>query len=192
MLKLKAQLVEFQLLDEDQHKIRFRVKLRLTFANEGSEPVLLLKQQFAIGAEMLARNCEEARIGTYLYTSRQWPSVSRAPEWARWSRKLDTATPPVDLLFVLPPGNSVSDALETTIYIEKAGNFDRTNKPWDEIKRTATICLQVQVGTWPANLEQNRNPEGPTFGQTLQQRWKSYGRLQLERLTSEPVELSLP
>ena len=192
LLKLKAQLLEIRLLNEDQGQIRFYVKLRLTFVNEANESVIVLKQQFDVGAEFLARNCEDAKAGKYLYSSVHWPSVSRAVEWARWRRRIDTEIPSPDLFSTLPPGGSMSVDVETAINIEKAGNFDRTSKPWDEIKQTPTVCLQVMVQTWPKNLEPNRNPERLELGETLRQRWSSYGRLQLDRLTSEPIELRLP
>lgn len=192
MLKLKGQLLEFRLVSEDQSQIRFYVKLRLTFVNTANEPVILLQQQFDVGAELLARNCEDAKVEKYLYSSAHWPSVSKAPEWASWRRKLDTESPSGDLVSLLPPGGSLSAEVETAINIEKAGSFDRTSKPWDEINRTGTVCLQVVVQTWPINLETNRNPDHLEFGETLRKRWSSHGRLQLDRLTSEPIELSFP
>lgn len=192
VLKLQAHVVEFRLLEEDRNMIRFGLKLRLTFVNGGSESVILLKQNFGVGAEMLARSCEDAKEGKYLYTSTHWPSVSRALEWANWRRQIDTRIPSPSLLSVLGPGNSLSVDVQTAINIEKGGNFDRTNKTWDEIKRSATIWLQVEIQTWPTNLEPNHDPENLELGQSLRKRWMSYGKLYLERLRSEPIQLQFP
>jgi hypothetical protein len=191
-VNLKGQIIEFRVLNEDQNSIRFLVKLRLTFVNEGNRSALLLKQNLEVGAEMLSLSCKDAKIGEYLFTSTHWPSVSTASEWADWRRKLDTEMPPKDLVSVLAPGNSISGDAETTIQLPKTSNFEGTNQTWNEIKRSATMCLTIQLQTWPTNLEPNHNPENPRFGRSLRERWSSYGGLQLELLTSEPILLSLP
>jgi hypothetical protein len=192
MLKLQGQVVEFRLLDEDRHKIRFAVRLKLTFANDGAEPIILLKQRFEVGAEMLARSCEEASSGKFLYTSTHWSSVSQSPEWASWRQHLDTKSPALDLMAVLRQGQSISVDVETALNIEKAGSFDKTNKSWAEIRRSSTVCLLVEVQTWPTNLEPNHNPQSQEFGEALRRRWRSFGALQLERLRSEPIPLTFP
>jgi len=192
-LKLKAEIVELRLLEESRTSIRFGLKLKLTFVNEGTEPAILLKQQFDVGAEMLARSCEDAAAAKYLYSSSHWPSVSNDSAWANWRRQLDTPTPSAAKTAVLRPGESLSVDAQTAINIEKRGNFDRTNKPWDEIKQSPSLCLQVEVKTWPANLEpRNHDLENLPFGQSLRVRWAAQGRLQLEHLRSEPIALTLP
>jgi hypothetical protein len=191
-VNLKGQVIEFRVLNEDKNRIRFLVKLRLTFVNDGHKSAILLKQTFEVGAEMLSLSCEDAKTGEYLFTSTHWPSVSTASEWADWRQKLDRKTPPEDLVSVLAPGNSIFGDAETTIHLPKISNFEGTNKTWNEVRRSATMCLTIQLQTWPTNLEPNHNPENPTFGQSLRKRWSSYGRLQLELLTSEPILLNLP
>lgn len=191
-LKLQGQVVEFRLLEEDRHKIRFGVRLKLTFANDEAEPIMLLKQRFDVGAEMLARSCEDARAGRFLYTSTHWSSLSLSSEWSDWRQRLDAESPAPELVSVIGPGQSLSVEVETAIYIEKAGNFDRTNKSWDEIRQSSKVCLQVEVETWPTNLEPKHKPQGQAFGEALRRRWKSFGLLQLERLRSEPIQLTFP
>jgi hypothetical protein len=191
-LKLETQVVQWRLLEEDKHGIRFGLKLRLTFVNDGSEPLILLKQKFDIGAEMLARTGEEAKEGKYLFTFIHWPSVLGHPGFAKWRRDLDTQQPLPGQAWLLGRGHAVSVESETMIYIEKKGNSDRTNKPWDEIKQSPTLWLQVEVETWPMNLEIKREHENPEFGGSLLKRWKSYGTLQLGHIRSEPLEVTLP
>ena len=191
-LKLEGEIIELRLLNEDGSSIRFSVKLKLTFVNEGTEPVILLKQNFEVGAEMLARSREDAQAGKYLYTSSHWPSISNASAWINWRRQLDTQTPLPDKTAVLRPGESLAIDAQTAINIEKRGNFDRTSKPWEEIKQTPSLCLQVEVKTWPVNLEPNHDPENLELGQRLRQRWAAYGSLQLEHLRSDPIALTFP
>jgi len=188
-IKMYGLVAELRLLEEDRNKIRIGLKLRLNIVNEGNKSAILLKQDFAIGAEMLARSFEEANAQKYLYKSTHWPSVSRAPRWTSWKQHLDTATPQQSLTIMLLPNESLPLEAETSLYIEKAGNFDGTDKPWDEIRHLSTIWLQVQVRTWPINLEPTRNSEKLEFGEELQQRWQSFGDLQLKHITSEPIPM---
>lgn len=190
-LKLQGRVIGIKLLNEDQHQIRFGLQLTLKFVNEGNERFILLKQSFDIVAEMLAANCEAGKEGAYLYVSTHGSSVSLAPEWTRWRQHLDTQSPS-NLLSVLAPGESLSFDANTTINIEKNGSFDRRNKSWDEIRRSPTVCLLVEVQTWPTNLEPKHNPETPEFGEALRSRWRSFGELQLSPLTSEPMKLAFP
>ena len=191
LVKLRGEVKEIRLLENDRTHIKFGLKLSLNIVNEGYRPIILLKQDLVIGAKKLARSREDAKAQQYLYTSRAWPSVSDDPAWRRWRKGLDANVPNEKKLWILSAGESVRFDTSTVLYIEKNGNFDGTNKPWDEIQQSATVCLQVEIKSWPANLEPNHDPQNPEFGQRLREKWEAYGRLQLGHLTSEPIEISL-
>jgi hypothetical protein len=191
IVKLRGEVAELRLLEENKNTIRWELKLKLHLVNEGKESAILLRQDLKIGAVMLARSLENANEGHYIYRQSAWPSVYAGPEWERWRNNVDSASPQPAQTWILTPGQSLSFDARTTVYVERAGNFDRTNAPWEEIKKNVSY-LQVQIKSWPSNIEPRHDPEDPEFGRTLRRRWKSFGDLQLALLTSEPMQLSFP
>jgi hypothetical protein len=192
MLKLRGEVKDIRLIEEDQGGLRFGLRVAVTLVNDSSQTALVLKDEFAIGATLLAANCEDARAEKYIHQFRSWPSVSSAPKWANWRSKLDTPAPSADLVWVLGPGKSVTYEAPAMIYIGKTTNFDGTNRPWNEIKQSSTPCLQIEIQTWPRNLEPSSGRDNLEFGQRLRRRWLTHGRLELEHLRSEPVQFNFP
>jgi len=191
VVKLRGEVDELRLLEENLNAIRWELKLRLRIVNDGNESAILLRQDFQIGAVMLTRSLEDANGSTYLYKHMAWPSVYASPEWQRWRQHADSVAPQPNETWILTPGESMSFDCKATISVEKAGNFDRTNASWAEIKKNVK-WVQVQIQPWPANIEPRHDPENLEFGETLRKRWKSFGELQLVRLTSEPMPLTFP
>ena len=191
LVKLRGEVKEIRQLENDRTHVKFRLKLSLNIVNEGYRPVILLKQNLLIGAEMLARSCEDAKTQKYLYTSTAWPSVSGDPLWSRWRESLDSTVPNQNKVWILSAGESVQFEAATILNIGREEYFDGTRKSWDEIKQSPTVCLQVVIDPWAVNLEPNHDPESPEFGRRLREKWEAYGRLQLKHLTSEPIEISL-
>jgi hypothetical protein len=183
------------LASEDNHGIEFHLKLSLELFNSSSRPVIILQRKPWLGSITLARSCEDAAAYKYLYLSSAWPSVYRGgkdSEWQDLQQHLDQKNPPSDLTRTLRPQESFSYETDAVLYIEKRGNFDKTSQPWDVIRRSSTVWLQVSLEIWPVNVEPKVNPNNPEFGRMLQQRWRQFGQLQLEPLTSEPMQLSFP
>ena len=190
-VKVRGEVTDLHLLEEDRGMISWELKLKLKIVNEGTKSAILLRQDLQIGSVMLAENAQCATGGDYIYKRAAWPSVYTGPEWERWRKQVDSAEPKSSHTWILIPGQSMSFDARTVLNIEKGGNFDRTNKRWEEI-RNNTRCLQVQIKPWPVNLEPNHDPQKPEFGEALRDRWRSFGELQLSILTSEPIPLTFP
>jgi hypothetical protein len=191
-LRLRGQVAKVGLSREDAHSIVFDVTLRLELVNTGTQPVILLRHPFWLGASTLALSPEDARTYKYIYQSSAWPSVSRAPEWKVLRQSLDQRNPPADLTRAVGPGETFQYETDTVLYIEKPGSVDRTSQPWDAIRLASPVWLQVSLESWPVNVEPKVDPNHLEFGEMLQRRWQQFGQLQLKRLTSEPMQLSFP
>lgn len=191
-IRLRGQVAKVEFSREDAHSIIFNVKLRLELVNAGNRPVILLRHPFWLGALTLARSPEDAKGYKYIYQSSTWPSVSGAPEWKALRQSLDQRNPPSDLTRAVGSGETFQYETDSVLYIEKQGNFDKTSQPWDVIRRSSPVWLQVSLEIWPVNVEPKVDPNHLEFGEMLQRRWQQFGQLQLERLTSEPMQLSFP
>lgn len=191
LLCLRGRVADVKLARENNHSIVFDVKLNLEFTNTSDKPVIIFQREFWLGAKTLARSPEDSAAHKYLYVSGQWPSVSTSPEWGELRQRLDQPNPPQDLTRVLAPGESLPYEASVTLYIEKVGSFDKTSQRWDTIKQASPVWLQVTLEMWPVNIEPHVDPENPGFGKMLQRRWQQYGRLQIDQLTSEPMQLDL-
>lgn len=190
-LCLRGKVVDVKLVHENKHSIVFDVKLNLEFSNYSRTPIIILQQEFWLGATSLARSPEDATAYKYIYISGHWPSVSTSPEWKALRQRLNQPNPPQALTLVLGEGKSMSYETSTKLYIEKAGSFDKTKQSWEIIKQASPVWLQVTLEMWPVNLEPSVDINSPAFGKMLQRRWRQHGVLQLERLTSEPMPLQL-
>lgn len=191
LLSLRGRVSDVKLVRENDDSIVFDVTLNLEFTNNSDKPVITLHREFWIGAKTLARSPEDAAAYKYLYASSHWPSISASPEWGGLRQRLDQPSPPPDLMSVLAAGETLPYKARVTLYVEKAGSFDKTSQKWDTIKQASPVWLQVTLEMWPINIEPRVDPENPAFGKMLQQRWQQYGELQIDRLTSESMNLDL-
>jgi len=189
-LRVQGQVVKIELSREDAHSIVFNLRLRLELVNAGDRPIILLRHPIWLGALTLSRSPEDARAYKYIYQSSAWPSVSNGPEWKALRQSLDQRNPPAELTQVVSPGNSFQYETDTVLYIEKGGNFDKTSQPWDAIRLASPVSLRVSLEIWPVNVEPKVDPSNLEFGRMLQQRWRQFGQLQIERITSEPIQLN--
>lgn len=190
-LRVQGQVVKVELSREDAHSIVFNLRLRLELLNVGDRPIILVRHPIWLGALTLARSQEDARAHKYMYQSSAWPSVSGGPEWKALRQRLDQPKPPPELTKAVTPSNAFQYETDTVLYIEKRGNFDKTSQPWDAIRLASPVWLQVSLEIWPVNIEPKVDPNNLEFGTMLQQRWRQFGQLQIERVTSEPMQLNL-
>ena len=191
-LRVQGQVVKVELSREDARSIVFNLRLRLELVNAGDRPIILLRHPIWLGALTLARSEEDARAYKYFYQSSAWPSVSGGPEWKALRQRLDQQNPPAELTRAVNPGTAFQYETDTVLYIEKQGNFDKTSQPWDAIRLASPVWLQVSLEIWPVNVEPKVDPNNLEFGRMLQQRWCQFGHLQIERVTSEPIQLNFP
>lgn len=189
---LRGRIVKVRLARQDVHSIVFKLELNLQLVNVSTSPVILLKRLYWLGATTIAGSSEEAKAHKYMYASGGWPSVSGGSEWGELRQRLNQENPPSALTRTLALGESLQYETEATLYNEKAGSVDKTSLPWEVIREASPAWLQVSIEVWPINVEPKVDPENLEFGKTLQNRWQQFGKLQLERLTSEPMQLSFP
>jgi len=45
-----------------------------------------------------------------------------------------------------------------TLYVEKAGSFDRVSQKWETIRQASPAWLQVTLEMWPVNIEPRVDP----------------------------------
>ena len=89
----------------------------------------------------------------------------------------------------LAPNETVTLETGDWFYISKKTNIDPSSKPWGAIRQASPVWLQVTLEMWAINLEPRVDLNNPEFGKLLRQRWRRYGDLQIETLTSEPMPL---
>lgn len=178
-------------LHKEQATMVIDVLMTVHFKNHSSSPLLLFvsKDWPCEGGETLASSREDALSKKYVFVSGAWPSSDR-PAWEETRRKLDQKSPPTDLIRSIEPGTEWSFDKTVVLGVQIDGNFDKTSKPWNVIKKADPLWLQLEFMVWPNNLEQNML--NPRFGRRLQHRWKGKGQLIINNITSEPIPLSLP
>lgn len=191
-LSLTGRVADVRLIEENNHSIRFKVTLELEFVNNSEQPIILRKGEYWIGAETLGVSPDAVTTHKFIYSSSHWPSVYSSSKWVELRKQYDKPDPPPDLTHIIAPGESFSYEAETVLYFQKNAGTNKIDQTWEEIKIYSPVWLQVTVETWPVNIEPRVDPQNPQFGKKLQQRWKQFGELYLERLSSEPIQLTFP
>ena len=77
------------------------------------------------------------------------------------------------------------------ISFNKKESYDGTKKARSEIKNYNPLWLQVTLEMWPVNAEPHLDTRNPEWGKELRERWKNEGKLWLDYLKSEPINLNL-
>jgi hypothetical protein len=172
-------------------QIDIDVLATLHFENRTSRPLLIFvgKDWPWQGGQTLAASRDDALSHRYLYSSGIWPSLNK-PAWEDTRSKLDQKSPPADLVQMIMPGAEWSFDKTVLLSIQVKGSFEKTSKPWDEIKKIDPLWLQLSFRLWPNSLEQDMF--GHKFGSHLQERWKDQGQLVIDDFVSEPIPLHLP
>jgi hypothetical protein len=188
----------------DKTYIRCKTDLRLTFANAGSTPAIILQPngeyEFWHGGTTLALSENHSRNRSFVYMSSAWPSIYKFPLYRNLADLLDQPIPPARVTRTLRAGDSWSWATSIMVYLQERNSCNQhvgVQAGWQEIKALSSpLWLTVSYEMWPFNVENFK----ANLGGTLKQRWASYGNLYLEEkfgrywhanLTSEPIELPL-
>jgi hypothetical protein len=163
----------------------------LHFKNHSSSPLLVFVAEGwpLQGAETLSVSKEDVLSHKYVFVSGSWPSSDRAA-WEETRHKLEQKSPPPDLVRSIGPGEEWREDRAVVMGIQIDGSIDRNNKPWDVIRKTEHLWLQLQFMMWPSNLEQDAS--NPAFGKRLRRMWKHRGLLVIDKVASEPIPLTLP
>ncbi|HEX8737440.1 MAG TPA: hypothetical protein VF721_19055 [Pyrinomonadaceae bacterium] len=184
----------------DKNYVRFRVKLDVEFANEGSQPIILFKPDndengYWLGGWSLYQTEEDAKNWKSIFHDGYWQSISGSEDYRKLAEKLDVKTPPDDYTKILQPKEvwNFADDFQITFDTEKSSSFP-VRKTWKEMQQLSSLKLQLRIvyELSPWNVEYFKKNLIPK----LQKRWKSYGNILLEkeksrfntfRLASEPM-----
>lgn len=181
-----------ELLSENPGLISFRFSLSLNFVNCSKKRAFLFQNEDWpwLGDVFLADSKENALQHKYLCLDTAWPSENKSAAWREIRSIMNNSKIPNKFIRVIEPKASWDYETKIPFMIEKAGNFDKTCKPWQTIKESDPLWLQVRFLTWPINLEDD--PVSSKFGKELQRKWNKKGQLIIGTLVSEPIPVRLP
>lgn len=141
-----------------------RLTIRLTFTNPGDKPLIIDRNYFAILKTFISRDLESARQGRLDLES----TNNVGMHFVRVNKSL----PDPKLFVILDPNESYVTTVNDYIPV-----YDG-NKKHVEFLKPGTYLHQSVVLMWG----------GPNkLGDELKEKWKQYGILWLEPLTTEPV-----
>lgn len=177
-LVLRTKVLETNLDKSDEKYPRVRIKLEVTFTNEGSEPIIILSNfveskekrefMFSCGVGIYGRN----NYGNYLIQNYcALPSVCTGCN-ENLAKLLDQKTPPEKYTKILKPTESfrfIEESLFGMPLKTSSGIYG-----WNEIAENKwKVDVSITYSMFPINL----GKYGENFGQKLQKRWQSYGIL---------------
>jgi len=177
------------------------VELRCELTNTGSIPLIFWKYKYEDGLGGLWNEPyvfsgkKVSRTPNFtpqdiLYSQIGGPSVYTSPEWNKMHKALDQKTPPADVTTILMPNQSFSFDSKVTIVC----NEDRFDSipAFSELQEASVFWLRVYYEVWSFNLEPNpRRGLSLKFGRKLQRKWKDVGKLWLDDIYTEPIQLDL-
>lgn len=182
-LSIKGEVTKLKITEEGSDQI-CDISLKLEFINTSSSPVVMLLGTYESGKwwllnTRLARSLKDVSANRYIYTGGVGPSYSGlSPEWDELRRRLNTSAPPSGITITIPPGK---------LYVYHCDTFVKLSKS-DIISTSSPLWLLLTIEMWPQNIETG---PGNSFGKRLKKRWQSYGKLQLDAMTSDPIQLDL-
>jgi hypothetical protein len=199
-------------IEDKEDSVLVSVRLVMSLKAVGDKPILLWKQIhpdpilsgafLCINAKILGSVAAEKEEKILHYSNCALPSIQRTPAWQDIMNKLDNKIPPLDHVQIINRGEHFDfNADWKFIFLKKKalnsndplwGRGSDYDVIWDEIKDARNLSLRLTYRTWSFELERGcDNPNKRKFGKKLQKRWKAYGNLWLDDITSEPIALRL-
>ena len=195
-LVVRAKVLEAKIDRADEKYPLCRLKLEVTFTNQGSEPIIILQKiggyngyrdlMFASGVSVYGSN----QVGDYIIQDfNALPSICTGCN-EHLGKILDQKTPPEEYTKILKSRESVTFTQEAGF-----GLSPKTSSGiygWDEVeKNNWKLSGRINYSMFPINLGKYvRN-----FGHKLQKRWKDYGILYVGEIhsliRSEKFEIDL-
>lgn len=172
-----------------------KVSLKLEYANIGKKPLLLVTKKNPICVDaIITKTTKPADGDNILYDEYRGLSVMLSPEWKELRDELNMKAPPSKLVQIVKPGESwihnsfvnFRPPLELEQYA-----IDRPAVSWSLLLQSSPAWLRLKCDLWQSNVEPDPWSKEHRFGHELQQRWRQYGILQLDTVTSEPFILNL-
>lgn len=195
-LVLRAKVVEVKIDRSDERYPQVKLKLKVSFRNEGNKPIIILQKTqnnisfsdliFSVGVSVYGSN----ENGDYpISGGGGLPSTCIGCN-ERFVKPLDKKIPPDKYTKILKPNESVIlNEEEVFGFPLKASSGEYG---WNEVKANNwKIYGRIVYSMFPINL----GKYGENFGQKLQKRWQSYGLLYVgdthSLITSERFEIDL-
>lgn len=176
--------------------IAMTAALRMDLHNEGKKPVILLIEKAPLCVRAVLTKSSGAAVGdNILFDEYRGPSVATSPDWEIFRRALDQPKPPVEMTQIVKPGESwATDSfvvMRPPVKLERY-RVDRPPISWRLLRESSPVWLRVECDAWPLNVERQPTSGKIRFGRELQKRWHEFGKLQLDSVVSEPIEVELP
>jgi hypothetical protein len=146
---------------------QLRMKLRLTFTNAGSGPLILFKYGSVIYRRMVSADAKAA-------AARRYKDDVHMNAFLFFNFEIAEEPTPGDLYVVLKPGEVYETDKDLITYV--SGGAEQKIKylpPGDYV-------LQIQVSTWT---------ESPELADRMRERWKEFGAFWTRNVTSAPMPL---
>jgi hypothetical protein len=171
-----------------------KISVKLEFINSTQKPLIFLLKKCPICVDaIVTKTTELAEGNNILIDQYNGPAVTTSPEWKELREAINKETPPANLFKIVRPGESwiVNSylVLHPTLKLEKY-RLDRPAASLNLLIQSSPAWLRLKCDLWPFNVEPDPWSNEYRFGHDLQHRWRQYGILQLDSVTSEPFEVS--
>lgn len=212
-LKLSGK-VENIKITEKKDILQIDANVRMSLKVIGTEPLLFWKQTYphdeSLRGHFLGLNL---RVFGFLATEDKekllylnglpLPSIQRTKQWQDIVAEMDGKSPPENQVQSIKSGETVDfDEAWTFIFLKRKaigsndpywGYGSDSNVLADEILKAKDLKIRVKYRVWSPELEPRSaaSIDKKPFGKKLQKRWKKYGYLWLDDITSEPISLDL-
>ena len=206
-VSVHAEINSLELAQHEESEIGFRAHVTVSISNISAESVFVLSGRGSnflegtpeYGAVALARTREDALSCRYIQKSGAYPGIDRSAYWQELSRELDHQTPSASVIRTIAPGGKWE--FKRVIHFGMWKYDIDHGKAMSDILSDPHVWLRVELLMWSNNLEWYTRDFGANlgrrwyprkFGASLQERWEGSGHLIIEKLWTEPVEVTLP
>jgi len=165
-LQLTMKIVSSQYCPGDAELDSLRLKVRLIYTNTGKKPLILYKGIPLISRLMISRNLPDAAMKRFEINSSLTQLTGAA-------NKCYKGANPNSCFFILPPSERYEAETVVRLFVVRGDIREISGAV-----RSGDHVLQVEVMTWNESDELAKN---------LRQRWRRYGILWYEPITSAPT-----
>jgi hypothetical protein len=182
-LRLKGRFTKVELRRGGERRL-YRVTFDLELVNEGDAPAILFpgaegEDGWWLLTTRAARSPAALAKHDYVYFAALGLGRSLlTPRRVKLRKDLNTPRPPPGLTVTIEPGRSLAFRREVALEVYE----------YDIPAGDPALWVRLSFQMWPPHVEVGPKQE---FGRRLQHRWRKYGLLQLEPITSEPIRVVL-
>jgi hypothetical protein len=180
---LEAKCVSVQKRKDGAGNLVYSVVLAATIKNVGNQPVIIYKGIPHVDGVTIATSKQKALASDFIYNQSAGLGKSNS---SKLHKRMDKNSPPLDEFVLLAPNKTTPFELHTFYYFTKD---PVTLDAGGQIKLISPLWLKIAINIWPNSVEL-RSDGSSSFGEMLRLRWKKYGDLLLDRIESEPIEVT--